>query len=96
MSAQTGISQAPFGTLPDGRQVTQFTLANDNGMVVRILDFGGIITQIHVPDRHGVAVPDVGERQHHVRDDDGAVLGHDGALTGGESDGLRHDETTSY
>ena len=54
MSAQTGISQAPFGTLPDGRQVTQFTLANDNGMVVRILDFGGIITQIHVPDRHGV------------------------------------------
>jgi aldose 1-epimerase len=49
-----GVSQAPFGTLPDGRQVTQYTLANAKGMVVRILDFGGIITEIHVPDRKGV------------------------------------------
>jgi aldose 1-epimerase len=50
----TGIQQAPFGTLPDGRQVTQYTLANANGMVVKIIDFGGIITEIHVPDRDGV------------------------------------------
>jgi len=49
----TAITQAPFGTLPDGRQVNQYTLRNDNGMVVRILDFGGIITEIHVPDRDG-------------------------------------------
>jgi aldose 1-epimerase len=54
LSAHTGITQAPFGTLPDGRQVSQYTLANGNGMVVRILDLGGIITQIHVPDRNGV------------------------------------------
>lgn len=47
------ITQAPFGTLPDGRQVNQYTLANDAGMIVRILDFGGIVTQIHVPDRDG-------------------------------------------
>ncbi|MGJ7914766.1 aldose epimerase family protein [Massilia sp. LXY-6] len=53
MQAQTGITQAPFGTLPDGAPVTQFTLANRNGMRVRILDFGGIITEIHVPDRDG-------------------------------------------
>ncbi|HEX8788393.1 MAG TPA: aldose epimerase family protein [Telluria sp.] len=48
-----GITRAPFGTLPDGRQVHQYTLSNQNGMLVRILDFGGIITEIHVPDRHG-------------------------------------------
>jgi aldose 1-epimerase len=30
-----------------------FTLANKAGMRVRILDFGGIITEIHVPDRDG-------------------------------------------
>jgi aldose 1-epimerase len=57
VQAQTGItpgiSQAPFGALPGGGTVTQFTLANRNGMVVRILDFGGIITGIHVPDRNG-------------------------------------------
>jgi aldose 1-epimerase len=49
----TGITQAPFGTLPDGRQVNQYTLTNKSGMLVRILDFGGIITEIHVPDRDG-------------------------------------------
>jgi len=48
-----GITQAPFGTLPDGVPVTQFTLANRHGMRVKILDFGGIITEIHVPDRDG-------------------------------------------
>lgn len=50
---QPTISQAPFGRLPDGRAATLFTLANRNGMIVRITDFGGIITQIHVPDRAG-------------------------------------------
>jgi aldose 1-epimerase len=49
----TEITQAPFGTLPDGRQVSQYTLRNGNGMLVKILDFGGIITEIHVPDRDG-------------------------------------------
>lgn len=48
------IAQEPFGTLPDGRQVTQYTLENAKGMVVKILDFGGIVTEIHVPDRKGV------------------------------------------
>jgi aldose 1-epimerase len=49
----TAITQAPFGTLPDGRQVSQYTLENENGMRIRVLDFGGIITEIHVPDRQG-------------------------------------------
>jgi aldose 1-epimerase len=52
-SSHSEITRAPFGTLPDGRQVSQYTLRNMNGMVVRILDFGGIITEIHVPDRDG-------------------------------------------
>lgn len=50
---QPTISQAPFGTLPDGRAATLFTLTNRNGVIVRITDFGGIITQIHAPDRDG-------------------------------------------
>ena len=48
------IEQAPYAQLPDGSQVSIFTLANRAGMTVRILDFGGIITEIHVPDRAGV------------------------------------------
>jgi aldose 1-epimerase len=49
----TAITQAPFGKLPDGAEVSEFTLQNTNGMIVRILDFGGIIREIHVPDRDG-------------------------------------------
>jgi len=49
----TDITRAPFGILPGGAQVSRFTLTNANGMVVRILDFGGIIQEIQVPDRAG-------------------------------------------
>ena len=50
---QTGITQAPFGQLPDGRAITQFTLANAKGMVAKIIDYGGIVTELHAPDRNG-------------------------------------------
>jgi aldose 1-epimerase len=49
----TNITQDVFGTLPDGRQVNRYTLKNTKGMVVKIIDFGGIVTEIHVPDRDG-------------------------------------------
>lgn len=48
------ISSAAFGKLPDGSAVTAFTLANVHGMQVKIIDFGAIISEIHVPDRDGV------------------------------------------
>jgi aldose 1-epimerase len=51
---QAGITQAPFGQLPGGAQASLFTLSNGKGMVVKITDFGGIITEIHAPDRNGV------------------------------------------
>ena len=53
ITVQTGITQAPFGYLPDGAAVTQFTLTNAHGMVAKIIDFGGIITELHAPDREG-------------------------------------------
>jgi aldose 1-epimerase len=49
----TEITYAPFGRLPGGAQVREFTLANSKGMVVKILNFGGVIREIHVPDRDG-------------------------------------------
>jgi len=48
------ITQAPFGHLPDGTEASLYTLTNANGMVARITDFGGIITELHAPDRDGV------------------------------------------
>lgn len=41
-----------FG-IADGQPVDLFTLANTNGMTVKITNFGAIITQILVPDRNG-------------------------------------------
>ncbi len=47
------VEQADFGTLPDGRKAQLFTLKNGNGMIVRLTNYGGCITEIHVPDRQG-------------------------------------------
>ena len=56
MSSQNSalaVSQAPFGRSPAGAAASLFTLTNSNGMLVKITNFGGIITEIHVPDRNG-------------------------------------------
>jgi aldose 1-epimerase len=44
---------APFGALPDGRPVEQYTLESPSGMEVTFLALGGIIRNLTVPDRHG-------------------------------------------
>ncbi len=46
------IAQRPFGQI-DGKDVTAFTLQNANGAWVEIINFGGIITKIQVPDKQG-------------------------------------------
>jgi len=43
----------PFGTLADGTPVDLYTLTNRNGLIVKITNFGGRITELHVPDRDG-------------------------------------------
>lgn len=47
------IEKKYFGTLADGRTVHSYTLSNANGMRVMILDMGGVLSQIHVPDKAG-------------------------------------------
>jgi aldose 1-epimerase len=43
----------PFGTAPDGAPVMLYTLRNKNGMEARILNYGGIIQSLTVPDKNG-------------------------------------------
>lgn len=50
---QASITKAPFGHLPDGRAAALYTLTNRHGLVVKISDFGGVITQLWTPDRDG-------------------------------------------
>jgi aldose 1-epimerase len=43
---------APFGEL-GGAAVRLFTLTNANGLVLKVTNYGTIITELHVPDRAG-------------------------------------------
>ncbi len=47
------ITKKPFGTLQSGAAVTEYTLTNGIGASVSIIDFGGTITKLCVPDREG-------------------------------------------
>ena len=53
MTLPTGIRQREFGVLPEGRTVCEYVLDNGAGMTLRAINFGGIVTALHVPDKHG-------------------------------------------
>lgn len=42
-----------LGTLPDGTPVKGYTLRNGNGLQVKVMSYGAIISEIRVPDRQG-------------------------------------------
>ncbi|HEY4788620.1 MAG TPA: aldose epimerase family protein, partial [Bacteroidales bacterium] len=46
------ISKQAWGST-DNKEVSLYTLTNANGMVVKITNYGGIVTKIMVPDRNG-------------------------------------------
>ena len=47
------IVTSSFGTLPDGRPVTRYTLRNLKGIEVSIINYGGIIVSLKTPDKLG-------------------------------------------
>jgi aldose 1-epimerase len=63
--AKTGpaFEQEPFGKLPASKDkkgkdipaatVTEYTLINKNGVVLKCIDYGTIVTELHVPDKDG-------------------------------------------
>lgn len=53
MQKDKGITKSSFGETQDGQRVDLYTLVNANGVVARITTFGGIVTELHVPDRNG-------------------------------------------
>jgi len=44
----------PFGTTHDGRAITSYTLTSAGGAELEVLDYGGKVRRLAVPDRNGV------------------------------------------
>jgi hypothetical protein len=53
-----GVAKERFGETADGRPLYLYTLTNANGMRATIMNYGGIMVSLHVPDRNG-ALDDV-------------------------------------
>jgi aldose 1-epimerase len=52
-AGKAGMTRAPFGKMPDGTLVESFTLRNANGVEVKAISYGAIITSVRVPDGAG-------------------------------------------
>ena len=57
------IKKAQYGKMPGGEAIYAFTLSNAAGMQATVINYGGIVVSLKVPDKNG-AMSDV-------------VLGHD-------------------
>jgi aldose 1-epimerase len=71
--AETQLTEAPWGTLADGRAMTRYTLTNASGAKASFIPLGAAIVAVEVPDRSG-ALADV-------------VLGYDTAAEYGAGNG---------
>ena len=47
------VKQERFGKMPDGREVSIFTLTNKNGLKARVTEYGAILVSMEVPDKNG-------------------------------------------
>ncbi len=52
-SSTVTISEEPYGMMPDGKLVEQYTLRNKSGMEIKVITYGGIITSWTAPDKNG-------------------------------------------
>jgi aldose 1-epimerase len=79
-NAAATLDQAPYGTTQGGQAVDIFTMTNDHGLRVRFLSYGGIITEIDVPDR-AARLDDIVLGLKTLREYE-TLPGHYGAITG--------------
>ena len=51
--SEAAVTEARFGTTPDGEEVTAYTLTNAHGLRATIIEYGAILVSLDVPDRDG-------------------------------------------
>lgn len=47
------VAKATYGTTQEGMLVDVYTLTNRQGMVAKVITYGALLTELHVPDRSG-------------------------------------------
>lgn len=50
---EASLTRSAFGKLPDGTAIDLYTLTNKSGMTAKVMTYGGILTELHVPDKDG-------------------------------------------
>jgi aldose 1-epimerase len=48
-----GVEQVAFGKTDSGEAVDLFVLTNDKGMKAKVMAYGALLTELHVPDKNG-------------------------------------------
>jgi aldose 1-epimerase len=83
VTSKQQIAIKSFGTMPDAREVKMFTLANNQGISMNVINYGGIIVSLNVPDKNG-KIEDVvlgyDSLSHYIRNNPyfGALIGRYG------------------
>ena len=47
------VEKTDFGKMPDGTAIDLYVLTNASGMKAKVMTYGAILTELHVPDRDG-------------------------------------------
>jgi aldose 1-epimerase len=47
------VEKAKYGATQEGTVIDVYTLTNKNGMVAKVITYGALLTELHVPDRDG-------------------------------------------
>ncbi len=50
---KVGVTKAPFGKFEDGTEIEQYTLTGAGGASMKVITYGGIVTELKVPDKDG-------------------------------------------
>ena len=53
MNLKCTIEKSYFGLTPTGNPVYEYTLKHKNGLLAKVINFGGILTELNVADRYG-------------------------------------------
>ena len=48
------VTKEHFGEMPDGREVSLYTIKNKNGLMASVTDLGAVWVRMIVPDKNGV------------------------------------------